>query len=234
MAVYAPAVRPHDLDSLRAFIAGDPLLQRAEASPDDLDPGHDVAHAHRVAVWTLRLAPDEPARACIAAALLHDAVNVPKDSPERSSASTLSAELARTILEPHLDPAIVDRIADAIRDHSYSRGARPTTALGRALQDADRLEALGALGLCRTLSCGARMGAQYFDPHDPWAADRELQDTKYTVDHFFTKLLKLPATMCTEAGRAEAERRVAFMRAFLDQLSLELGVPHSTGRAMGN
>lgn len=229
-------MRPDDLDSLRAFIADDPVLRRAEASlsSDDFDPGHDVAHAHRVAIWTLRLAPEEPSRTCIAAALLHDAVNVAKDSPRRSEASTLSARLARTILEPDFDAAIVDRIADAIRDHSYSRGARPTTDLGRALQDADRLEALGALGLCRTLSCGARMGAHYFDARDPWALNRELQDTKYTVDHFFTKLLKLPATMCTDAGRAEAERRVAFMRAFLDQLSSELGVPQTTGRGEGS
>ena len=187
-----------------------------------------------MALWTLRLAPDEPARTCIAAALLHDAVNVPKDSPERASASTLSAQLARQILATHLDDDALTRVAEAIRDHSYSRGARPQTDLGRALQDADRLEALGALGLCRTLSCGARMGAQYFDPRDPWAHDRELQDTKFTVDHFFTKLLKLPATMNTTAGRDEAERRVAFMRAFLDQLSEELGVPHSTGRGDGS
>ena len=81
---------------------------------------------------------------------------------------------------------------------------------------ADRLEALGALGLCRTLSTGARMGARYFHPQDPWAQDRELDDRAFTVDHFFTKLLRLAPTLQTEAGRAEAHRRAAFMERFVD------------------
>ncbi len=230
-------MRPHDLPSLRALIDGEPLLAAAQAAlhTEDFDPGHDIAHAHRVALWTLRLAPNESVRDCVVAALLHDAVNVPKDSPQRSHASSSSAQLALSLMAEHqVDDTAAQRIADAIRDHSYSRGATPTTELGCALQDADRLEALGALGLCRTLSCGARMGAAYFDAHDPWAEHRELADTKFTVDHFFTKLLTLPDTMNTEAGRTEARRRVAFMRAFLDQLSVELGVPQSTGRGEGN
>ena len=78
----------------------------------------------------------------LVAALLHDAVNPPKDSPERARASERSAELARTRL-PALgfDDAAVTRIADAVRDHSFSRGAVPATVLGCALQDADLVRA---------------------------------------------------------------------------------------------
>ena len=212
-------------------IATDPALATllAEARARDAggphDPTHDVAHALRVADWTLRLGdPDVDEREAIAAALLHDAVNPPKDSPERSLASTRSAERARERL-PALGfaPDAVTRIADAIRDHSFSRGAVPATALGRALQDADRLEALGAIGLLRCISTGVRLGGEWFHAEDPWAEERPLDDARYSVDHFFTKLLSLPATMRTEAGRVEAERRAAFLREFLARLAGELG-----------
>lgn len=181
----------------------------------------------RVALWAIRIGGDVlDWREAVAAALLHDAVNVPKDDPRRAQASTLSADVARDVLPRFgFDPAAVTRIADAIADHSYSRGAVPTTPLGDALQDADRLEALGAIGVMRTISTGTKMGAVYFHAEDPWADDRRLDDRAFSVDHFFCKLLGLPATMRTEAGRQEATRRAASMVAFLEQLGDELGRP---------
>lgn len=223
---------PASVPDLLAHIDADPalatLLAEAHARDRaDSDPTHDAAHALRVALAGLRLAGDavEP-REMIAAALLHDTVNPPKDSPERRNASARSAEVARARL-PALGfaPAAVARIADAIRDHSFSRGAEPATDLGRALQDADRLEALGAIGLLRCVSTGVRMGGAWFHPEDPWAVARSLDDARYSVDHFATKLLGLPATMRTAAGRVEAESRVRFLYAFLVQLGDELGRP---------
>ena len=131
---------------------------------------------------------------------------------------------------PHLEAAGFDsparsRIHDAIRDHSFSRGAVPTGPLGRALQDADRLEALGAIGVFRNISTGARMGSAYFDAEDPWARSRPLDDKAYSVDHFFVKLLRLPATMTTDAGRDEATRRARVIIGLVDALAEELGVP---------
>ncbi len=201
------------------------LLEQASAALDD-DPGHDLEHCLRVAGWTLRCAEaGVEAREALAAALLHDVVNVPKDDPRRAEASLLSAAEARRVLPPHgFGAEAVLRVVEAIEDHSYSRGAAPRSALGRALQDADRLEALGALGLCRTISTGARMGARYFEAADPWARARALDDRRYSVDHFFTKLLRLPGTLHTEVGRAEAARRAAFLERFLDQLADELGI----------
>ncbi len=191
------------------------------------DPGHDLSHALRVALWTLRILADPSQnRAAIAAALLHDLVNVPKNSPERASASELSARSARPLLEEAgFAPATVALICDAIRDHSFSAGRRPQSGLGRALQDADRLEALGALGIFRTVSTGVTMGAAYFASEDPWAQQRELDDRAFTVDHFFTKLFLLPERMNTALGQREARRRAATMRAFLEELALELDTP---------
>jgi uncharacterized protein len=215
---------------LCTFIDRDPKLaalrdQVSKRLSDD--PGHDIAHALRVALWAQRLGDDLDPRCVIAAALCHDIVNVPKDSPKRAQASTMSANVARRLMADYdFGDDEIDEIADAIRDHSYSRGAVPTTGLGRALQDADRLEALGAIGIMRTLSTGVRMGAKYFHPSDPWATDRALDDHAYSLDHFFKKLLGLADTMCTSAGRAEATRRIRTMQLFLDGLSDELGAPH--------
>lgn len=207
-------------------IASDPrlsaLLERVTPLLPQDDPGHDLEHCLRVAGWAMRCG-GEP-RDAVAAALLHDVVNLEKNDPRRAEASGLSAARARDILG-ELGFERVDLIADAIEDHSYSRGATPRSPLGDALQDADRLEAVGALGLFRTVSTGTRMGACYFHPGDPWAEAREHDDLRFTVDHFFTKLLRLPATFRTAVGRAEAERRVTFMRGFLDQLGDELGRP---------
>jgi uncharacterized protein len=199
-------------------------VHRVAARAATNDPGHDLQHALRVAVWTVRLLPDgNDPRVAIAAALLHDLVNIAKDSPERARASELSARAAAPILtEAGFAPEEVEAISSAIVDHSFSAGRVPSTDLGRALQDADRLEALGALGIFRTISTGVKMGAEYFDPGDPWAEHRALDDRSYTVDHFFEKLLDLPELMNTAGGRAEAERRATFLRAFLAELSTEL------------
>lgn len=196
-----------------------------EGQPQGTDPGHDLSHALRVAAWTVRLAGEGASPRCaVAAALLHDVVNVPKSSSRRSEASARAAEEARELLPRFgFRERETDEIAEAIRDHSYSRGAVPTSTLGRALQDADRLEAVGAVGLFRTISTGTRMGARYFHPEDPWAERRPRDDLAYTVDHFFEKLLSLPERMNTDEGRAEACRRVELMRSFLRQLAEELG-----------
>jgi uncharacterized protein len=205
------------------------LRDRLEPRLSD-DPGHDMAHCLRVAAWTLRLGGDQvDPREAVAAALLHDVVNLPKDSPERAQASELSARVAQTELASlGFTAAAIGRIVAAVRDHSFSRGATPEDALGRALQDADRLETLGAIGLMRCVAVSTQMGGTFFDSQDPWARARELQDTRYFVDHFFTKLLTLPETLCTEAGRTEARRRGAYLRGFLAQLADEIGEPAPT------
>lgn len=227
---------PPDISHTRRRIDDDPVLRavrdamRARMEPD---AAHDEAHLVRVAAWTVHLLAAEPGgdavdpRLAIAAALLHDVVNVPKHVAGRFTASEASAAVVREVL-PSLGftPAQVDAAADAVRDHSFSRGAVPATPLGRALQDADRLEAVGALGIYRCLTTGVRFGAGLADPDDPWAEQRSLAETRWSVDHFFTKLLRLPPTLLTAAGRAEADRRVQVMHAFLAQLGEELQVPY--------
>jgi uncharacterized protein len=201
-----------------------PLL--GACAGQEKDSAHDLSHFLRVALWTMRLAPEMEKEEAVAAALLHDLVNLPKDHPERAKASQYSAERATPLLrEAGFSAEAQKRIREAIEDHSFSRGAIPRSLLGEALQDADRLEALGAIGLMRLFSTGAKMQADYFHTEDPWAESRPLNDKKYSLDHFFTKLLKLPLTFRTERGRMEATRRTRWMEAFLDQAAEEIGVP---------
>jgi uncharacterized protein len=196
-------------------------------SEQDPDPGHDLAHFLRVAFWTTRIGGSSvQPREAIAAALLHDIINVPKNSPLRTQASQLCAEEAEKILPDYgFSKEAIQRISEAIRCHSFSRGEKPTTPLAKALQDADRLEALGSIGIMRCISVGSKMGTGYFHSNDPWAKNRALDDKRYSIDHFFVKLLKLPESMTTEAGRIEAQRRADTMRIFLERLGEELGEP---------
>ncbi len=215
---------------VQQFIEKDTGLARlqevvvARLDAQGFDAGHDLVHALRVASWTLRLDPKVDRREAIAAALLHDVVNLPKDHPERSTASTQSADVARSILpDCGFDEEGTERIAHAIESHSFSRGLPPANALARALQDADRLETLGSIGLMRVFSTGARMGAAYFDAADPWAEGRPFDDLRFSIDHFAVKLLSLPDSMQTEKGREEGRRRVERMRRFLRDLADEIG-----------
>ena len=84
------------------------------------------------------------------------------------------------------------------------------------------MDALGAIGIARCLAVGGQFGLPLFNPDDPFCKNREPDEKSYTIDHFYTKLFKLPGTMQTEAGRVEAERRVDLMRAYLEDLAAEI------------
>lgn len=190
------------------------------------DAAHEMGHFERVSLWALRLAGIEGADPVVvwAAAWLHDMVHVPKNSPDRPRASTLAAEAASRFLEAEgWGASPVEPIAHAIAAHSFSARIEPATIEAAVVQDADRLEALGAIGLARCLMLGGQMGSRLFHPGDPWGEHRPLTDDCISVDHFFAKLLKLPHTMRTEAGRIEALRRAQLLKQFLVELARETG-----------
>jgi uncharacterized protein len=191
------------------------------------DAGHDVHHARRVRDNAMRIADREGGdrAVLIAAAYLHDLVSPPKDSPDRKRASALSAEAAAPVLrELGFDEGRVAAACHAIHAHSFSAGVEPTTVEAKVLQDADRLEALGAIGVARTFYTAGLMASAMFDADDPFAVRRPLDDRRYALDHFAAKLMKLPATMQTAAGRDLAEGRLAVMHAFLGAIAEELGI----------
>lgn len=198
-----------------------------EAHDDSSDNSHDINHARRVMRSALEIAAGEGGgnqRVIIAAAYLHDWINLPKNHPERARASALSAEAARPILKSlGFDEAEREAACHAIVAHSFSAGITPETLEAKALQDADRLEALGAIGLARTFAISGQLGSSLFDGEDPFAVNRPLDDKRYSVDHFEVKLLRLPETMQTSMGRQLADRRADVLRRFLADLAEELG-----------
>jgi uncharacterized protein len=113
----------------------------------------------------------------------------------------------------------------AIEAHAFSANIHPRTKEAKILQDADRIEALGALGIARCFAVSGLLARPLFDPEDPFAERRQLDDSRFAIDHFAQKLLKLPETMQTETGRTLALERVNVMHGYLRQLASELGVP---------
>ena len=192
------------------------------------DAAHDVEHVRRVVATAVALAAEEraPLAVVMPAAWLHDCVHVPKSSPDRAHASRRAADEARRLLAAWGYPAALhDAVAHAIEAHSYTARVTPRTPAARVVQDADRLDALGAVALARTLMPGGAVGRPLYAPADPFCARRTPDDGVATLDHLYTKLLGLAATMTTAAGRREGARRTAFLRRFLDELARELGVP---------
>jgi uncharacterized protein len=190
------------------------------------DPAHDISHVKRVVQNTLLLTQAENGNTAISvpAAWLHDCVSVAKDSPLRKKASQLAAREAVRFLESIQYPsALLPQIYHAIEAHSFSANIPAETLEARIVQDADRLEAVGAIGIARCFLTGGSMGTPLYEPSDPFAQNRDLDDRRYTLDHFYCKLLGLADTMKTEAGKAEAIKRTGYMKAFLQQLGMEIG-----------
>ena len=203
----------------------EPRFRRFVASQPNADPGHGPVHLERVVATAMRLAAEEGARVDVVlpAAWLHDCVHVAKNSPERSRASRLAADHALGFLqEAGYTPACLPGIRHAIEAHSYSAGIAPRTVEAKVVQDADRLDALGAIGLARCLAVGTALGRPLYEPVDPFCRGRAPDEGGASIDHFYAKLLKLAGTMQTAAGRREAARRTAFLEAFLEQLGSEI------------
>jgi uncharacterized protein len=161
---------------------------------------------------------------------LHDCVHVPVTSPDRPRASVMAGDAAVAQLRAIGYPAALhEAIHHAIAAHSFSAKIPPVTLEAQVVQDADRLDAIGAIGVARCLMLGGQLGRVLYDADDPFAERRAPSDAVSSIDHFYTKLLTLAGTMQTASGRREAARRTAFMHTYLGQLRSEI-----RGRGMDN
>jgi uncharacterized protein len=181
------------------------LFQRLSHALDATNDGsHDLSHLHRVWSAARLIAAEEGGdlRLLAAAVILHDCVTVEKDSPLRQQASRLAAEKAEELLkELQWSSSEIETVSDAIRTHSYSAGLTPTSLEGRILQDADRLDAIGTVGIARCFYTAGRMGSMLYDALDPQGKERELDDRRYALDHFPKKLLRLATGFQTQSGK---------------------------------
>lgn len=190
------------------------------------DAAHDISHFRRVWATAQRLAEESDADRLVilTACYFHDIVSLAKNHPERSRSSAMAAEQTLTILQsdfPDFPPERYAAVLHAIEAHSFSAGMAPRSEEAKIVQDADRLEALGAIGLARVFAVSGALNNILFDADDPFADRRELDDKKYALDHFQCKLLRLPETMQTEKGRAMALHNARFLVQYMAKLSAE-------------
>jgi uncharacterized protein len=189
------------------------------------DGSHDLTHILRVwkNIVTIQAVEGGDKTLLCAAAILHDCVAVEKDSPLRDQSSKFSAEMAGNILRSKQWAADrIEAVMHAIEAHSFSGGIVPQTLEARILQDADRLDAIGLIGVARTFYTAGRIGKQLYHQHDPKGMQRCFDDRRFAVDHFYTKLLRLSVTFQTKKGTELAAERHKRLEQFLKDLLLEL------------
>ena len=201
------------------------LADAARVRLDGAEPAHDFFHVERVVVNALTIARAEGADEPIVgtAALLHELFTLPKSHPESSTAGDTCALHARELLlREGVAEAIVAPVCAAIRDHAFSKGVVPEALESRVLQDADRLDALGAIGLARMWATCADMKRPFYAPEDPFCDKRAPDDKLWGLDHVYKKLLVVPERLHLATSRRLAADRVAFIRVFVEQLRAEI------------
>ncbi|MEW6640882.1 MAG: HD domain-containing protein [Pseudomonadota bacterium] len=200
-------------ESVRAFAPYEALAARLLPQAIGSDDGaHDIAHLLRVwkNVCAIQAVEGGDGELLAAAVLLHDAVTVEKDSPLRAEASRLAADAARMRLAADGWPdARIEAVAHAIAAHSFSAGITPTTLEARILQDADRLDAIGAVGVARCFYVAGRLGGSLYDPFDPEGRARTLDDRRFALDQTATG---------AALARERHERLMRFWREMLDEI----------------
>lgn len=178
-------------------------------------PSHDWSHMERVAQRALHLAREVGANTevVLVSAYLHD-LGRGEPGEDHLSAGVLQArELMNQLNYP---PDFQEAVLHCIRAHSFSCGEEPQTLEAQVLRDADRLDALGAIGIARCFA----YGNPFYHPEEPIPKTRPLGP--YCVDHFFEKLFRLAEGLYTKPAQQMAEGRVAFMKLFLERLEKEI------------
>ena len=201
------------------------LLQNQVQQKMKNDPAHDFDHVMRVYKNAQKLCKKENAneKIVLSAVLLHDIVSFPKSDKRSKYSSIKSAKEAKKILN-NLDYSSheIQIICYAIHDHSFSRGKTPQTIEGKILQDADRLDAIGAIGIARVFAVGGSEKRPFYSHNDPFCKTRTPDDKNWTIDHFYQKLLKLESMMNTKSAKIEAKKRTKIMKTFLSDLKKEV------------
>ena len=173
--------------------------------------GHDYLHAMRVFRNSEMLLTDElDKNVILASALVHDLIDHKLDPIFKAS----NTEITEVLLQDGLTDPQVKHVFDIIENLSFSKGSTPSSMEGKVVQDADRLDALGAIGIARAFSYGGKQGRLIYDP--------TTTDGNDSVSHFYQKLFHLVKLMHTDQGRLEAQRRTEYMKQYIQTLNSEV------------
>jgi uncharacterized protein len=197
---------------------------------DDSDPVHDFDHVQRVLALARRIGDAEGADIVVVetAVLLHDCDRQGDESGPGPAVNSvdhalIAAAHARHILN-HLEPApdadFIDAVVHAIEAHRFRNAIEPETLEAKVVYDADKLDAIGAIGVARAYAYGARLGKKLWADVSRDYAGGDLDHTP--VHEYVYKLARIQDRMQTATGRAIARERHQFMVAFFERLDREV------------
>lgn len=201
------------------------LEEKISEVATSVDPAHDFLHFKRVVQTAKKLCREENGKieVVLPAAWLHDLVIIPKNDPRRLQASKLSAEKAIEFLrEIRYPQEYHDEIAHAIEAHSFSANIETKTLEAQIVQDADRLDGLGAVGIARCFATAGLMQRAFYSSDDPFCEVRQCDDKQFTLDHFYQKLLKTAETLKTQSAQKEGLKRAKIMKRYLSDFKDEI------------
>ncbi len=188
---------------------------------------HDFSHVYRVLQLVKKIAAKEKGDmfVIILGALLHDIA----DAKFHNGDITIGAKVARKWLESqHLEPEVVEKVSEIVANVSFKGGKNEKPMLtteGMIVQDADRLDAIGAIGVARAFAYGGFQERVMYDPDIPpqdFASSKEYYASKgTTINHFYEKLLLLKDKMNTKTGKKLAEKRHKYLEEFLEEFLAE-------------
>jgi uncharacterized protein len=198
---------------------------KIETALNGFDPAHDLLHFERVVKTAKEICLKENGKweVVVPAAWLHDFVIIPKNDPRRSTASKISAiEACKYLDEINYPKEYLAEIAHAIEGHSYSANIDVTSLEAKIVQDADRLDAIGAIGIARCFATSGMLKTSFYHSDDPFCLNRLPDDSQFTLDHFYIKLFKIVEKLNTESGRKIGEQRLKVMNEFFKELKQEI------------
>jgi len=186
--------------------------------------GHDWWHIYRVWQNARAITVEEGGNGLVIelAALLHDIA----DHKFHNGDETVGPKVARAFLELlQVEESSIEQVISIMQQVSFSKGVVPSSLEGRIVQDADRLDAIGAIGIARAFAYGGYKQREIYNPNIPpveYATKEDYKkNTNPTLNHFYEKLLLLKDMMNTKRGKALAKERHCFMQNYLDQFYLE-------------
>jgi len=207
-------------------------IEQAAALYTDDDPVHDFAHVLRVLALAERLAEQEGANHEIVhtAVLLHDIARAEDDNQSQGFALDVgqeedhalgAAHRAREILRDS-SPDFIEAVAHAIEAHRYRNGIVPQTIEAKVVFDADKLDAIGAIGIARAFAYAGGHRMPLWGKVSPDYQPGRSEELHTPLHEFHIKLQKIKEKLYTDSGRALAEERHAFMVTFIEQINAEV------------
>jgi uncharacterized protein len=187
------------------------IKQYVRMKLQDEHTGHDYYHSIRVMNNAMRISENMNVDTALiqVCCLVHDLI----DYKVVEDINQAKKDLVAILLQAEYSTEEIDRIFEIIENISFSKGNVPSTLEGKIVQDADRLEALGAIGIARTFAYGGKNNRLIYDPEHKGNDD--------SIAHFYDKLLTLEDKMNTENGFIIAKERTNYMKDFLDRFYQE-------------